>query len=93
MEHWKSTLELPIHTVDYEALVSSPESQIRQLVEFIGLHWEDACLQFHRSERIVRTASSGQVRQPIYSSSVGRWRRYEDFLQPLRFALEARWPG
>jgi Flp pilus assembly protein TadD len=92
MEHWKSALELPIYTVDYEALVSSPESQVRQLVEFMGLDWEDACLQFHRNERIVRTASSGQVRQPIYSSSVGRWRRYENFLQPLRFALEARWP-
>lgn len=93
MEHWKTTLELPIFTVDYESLVSSPGTQVRQLVEFMGLGWEKACLKPHHSERIVRTASSDQVRQPIYSSSVGRWRRYESYLDPLKTALEARWPG
>ena len=60
----------------------------RRIGGFCGLAWDDACLAFHRTERTVTTASLWQVRQPIYTSSVGRWTRYEDHLAPLRAALD-----
>jgi len=91
MAHWERVLDLAIHTVDYETLVSEPEAGARQLVEFLGLEWEDACLRFHESGRVVRTASHEQVRRPVYESSVGRWRSYGEWLGPLRKALEAPW--
>ena len=91
MEHWGRVLDLAIHTVRYEELVSEPEGGARALVDFLGLEWEDACLQFHRSNRVVRTASHEQVRRPVYSSSVGRWRTYDEWLGPLRAALDAPW--
>ncbi len=59
----------------------------RQLIEYCGLAWDDRCLAFHKIERAVLTASYSQVRQPIYSNSIGRWRRYEKHLGPLRNAL------
>ncbi len=91
MEHWRRVLELSIHTVDYEDLVSEPEVGARTMVEFLGLEWEDACLRFHESGRVVRTASHEQVRRPVYASSVGRWRHYGAWLGPLREALDAPW--
>ncbi len=91
MEHWQRQLALPIHVVDYERLVEDPDKQVRALVDFIGLPWDDACLDFHRRDRLIRTASYEQVRQPIYASSVGRWRRYEPWLAPLAAALKAPW--
>jgi Flp pilus assembly protein TadD len=93
MSHWHQVLDLPVCTLDYEALIESPEEHSRRLVEFMGLEWEEDCLRFHQSERIVRTASSHQVRKPIYSSSVGRWRDYAQWLGPLRRALQEPWPG
>ena len=71
----------------YEALVEDLEGGARRLVEHCGLPWDEACLSFHTTARPVRTASLAQVRQPIYSSSVGRWRRYEKELAPLMEAL------
>jgi hypothetical protein len=91
MDHWMETLSLPIQAVDYEQLVADPETGARTLVEFLGLDWEPACLDFHLSERIVQTASYEQVRQPVYTSSVGRWRPYEPWLGPLTKALAAPW--
>jgi len=91
MEHWQRQLALPIHVVDYELLVEDPDSHVPALVDFIGLPWDDACLDFHRSARLIRTASYEQVRQPIYASSVGRWRHYAPWLAPLATALEAPW--
>lgn len=95
MEHWQRTLSLPIHGVDYEQVIGDPEGQVRQLLAFVGLDWDDACLNFHRSRRVIRTASYEQVRQPLYRSSIGRWRHYEPWLAPLAAALEAPWisPG
>ncbi|MGD8978013.1 MAG: sulfotransferase [Gammaproteobacteria bacterium] len=95
MEHWQRELSLPIHAVDYEQLIEDPEGQVRQLLAFAGLDWDEACLNFHRSRRVIRTASYEQVRQPIYKSSIGRWRHYEPWLAPLAAALEAPWisPG
>jgi hypothetical protein len=70
-------------TVDYEALVADPEGESRRLIEFLGLDWEPACLDFHRSNRPVFSASIWQVRQPVFNRSIGRWRNYERHLQPL----------
>jgi len=67
--------------------VADQEAQSRRLIEYCGLEWDDACLDFHQSKRAVRTASMAQVRQPIYKSSVERWRPYEKFLGPLFDAL------
>jgi Flp pilus assembly protein TadD len=91
MEHWQAVLDLAIYTVEYEDLVSAPESGARAMIEYLGLEWEDACLRFHESGRVVRTASYDQVRRPVYVSSVGRWRRYDEWLGPLREALAAPW--
>jgi hypothetical protein len=66
--------------VDYERLVNNPESEARRLVAACGLEWEPGCLEFHRTERPVRTASVTQVRQPIYRKALGRWRRYAPYL-------------
>ena len=73
--------------VQYEEIVGNFEEQARRLVAHCGLEWSDACLAFHKTERDVRTASAAQVRQPIYHSSVGRWRRYADSLRPFLEAL------
>ena len=89
MAHWQTHLPLSMLTVDYEALVSDPESQSRRLIEFTGLDWDDRCLNFHRHARDVRTASVWQVRQPVYQSSLARWKAYEPWLAPLRESLAA----
>ncbi|MES1929287.1 TPR repeat-containing protein [Salinisphaera dokdonensis CL-ES53] len=87
MAHWQTALPLSMLTVDYEALVADPEAQSRRLIEFTGLDWDDRCLDFHRARRDVRTASVWQVRQPVYRSSVERWRAYAPWLGPLEAAL------
>src|SRR5690606_23283490 len=80
MRHWQSVLPLPIHELRYEALVESPEAEARSLVDFLGLDWEPACLEFHRSKRTVQTPSRWQVREPIHRRSSGRWQRHADSL-------------
>lgn len=75
--------------VSYEAIVADLEGQVRHMLDFCALPWDPRCLAFHENEAPVATASSVQVRSPIYASSVGRWRRYGDALAPLRAALEA----
>jgi len=88
MAHWREALPGRVIDVDHEALVADPERQIRWLVtEACGLGWNDAALRFHEASGPVRTASSGQVRQPIFTTSVARWRRYEAQLAPLFAAL------
>jgi tetratricopeptide (TPR) repeat protein len=88
MAHWHATLPPGvILDVPYEALVDDPEGWSRRILTHVGLPWDPRCLDFHRTERTVLTASSWQVRQPIGRGSVGRWRRYERFLGPLREAL------
>ena len=74
MDHWGSVLPAPIHDVDYEETVDDLESVARRLIAACGLEWDPACLEFHRNERPIRTASVTQVRQPIYTKSVARWR-------------------
>jgi tetratricopeptide (TPR) repeat protein len=88
-EHWRRVLPLSMLTIDYEELVADPERESRRLIEYLGLDWEPACLEFHRAERPVFSASLWQVRQPIFDRSVGRWRRYTQHLQPLLEVLAA----
>ena len=88
MAHWRATLPPEVLLeVRYEALVGDPEGWSRRMLAHIKLPWNPRCLDFHRTERPVLTASSWQVRQPIGRSSVGRWRRYQRHLGPLREAL------
>ncbi len=87
MEHWRGTLPLRLLEVDYEALVRDTESESRAIIRFLGLDWEEGCLAFHQSRRMVRTASKWQVRQPVYSASVGRAGRYAEELGRLAAAL------
>jgi tetratricopeptide (TPR) repeat protein len=88
MDHWNETLTGRVVEVAHEALVAEPEARIRWLVtEACGLAWDEACLRFHQTRRPVRTASVAQVRQPIFSTSLQRWRRYEKHLGPLFEAL------
>ena len=88
MAHWRATLPAGVMLdVPYELLVAEPEQWIRRMLAHIGLSWDARCLDFHRTERSVLTASAWQVRQPLSKASIGRWRRYERFLQPLLAAL------
>ncbi len=87
MAHWQSVLPGQILTVDYENLIANPQAICRNIIKHIGLDWEQQCLEFHNNRRHVQTASAWQVRQPLYNSSVGRWRNYEKYLHPLQQAL------
>jgi tetratricopeptide (TPR) repeat protein len=88
MEHWEAVLPPGVlKTVVYEDVVNDLEGSARQIIDFIGLPWDPACLSFHESVRPVKTASVVQVRKPVYSTSVERWRRYGAEIQPLIDAL------
>jgi tetratricopeptide (TPR) repeat protein len=87
MRYWQSLLPGRIYSCVYEELVADPPVQATRLVEATGLPWDDACLRFHEQSRPVLTPSRWQVRQPMYSGSIGRWRRYERWLAPLIRAL------
>ena len=84
---WKQALDLPILDVGYEALVADPEGQSRRIIDFAGLDWRPECLEPNRTQRSVLTASQWQVHQPIYTGSVDRWRRYEQWLAPMIDAM------
>ncbi|HYM32018.1 MAG TPA: tetratricopeptide repeat protein [Candidatus Cybelea sp.] len=90
IDHWHRALPLKMLDVQYETLVAALEPESRRLIEFLGLPWEEQCLEFHRTERVVSTASFWQVRQPLYDRSVGRWRNYERHLGPLLEGLSGR---
>ena len=84
MQHWRESLPAGrILDVRYEDMVNDFEAQARRLVAYCGLDWRDACLNFHETDRAVRTASASQVRKPVYKTSMGRWRKYEAYLKPL----------
>lgn len=88
MDHWQTVLPGRVLDVHYEAMVAGQEAQTRRLIEHCGLSWEDACLRFYETDRAVNTASSEQVRQPIYAGSIHSWRRFEAHLEPLIEVLE-----
>ncbi|MBS0570109.1 MAG: sulfotransferase [Proteobacteria bacterium] len=87
MAHFDAVLPGRIHRVHYEAMVNHTENEVRRLLDYCGLPFEDACLRFFDNERPVRTASSEQVRQPIYRDGVDQWRHFEAWLDPLKAAL------
>lgn len=89
MAHWRRVLPQMLE-VQYEELVTDPEPQIRRLIDFCGLPWDESVLRFHQAARTVRTASVSQVRRPIYESAIGRWQHYGRHLLPLYAELEGR---
>ncbi len=89
MEHWRSVLPIRIHEVCYEDLIANQEGVSRDLVAHCGLKWDERCLAFHKTRRAIRTASTNQVRKPLSTKSIGRWKHYEAHLGPLLQALSA----
>lgn len=87
MDHWDRVLPGKVLRVQYEDVVDDLETQVRRLLDFCGLPFEAACIEFHQTERAVRTASSEQVRQPIFRTGVDQWEKYSDYLDPLRAVL------
>ena len=88
MAHWKSVTDLQIMDVPYEETVANLDDRARALLTFLDLPWNDQVLSFHENERAVQTPSRWQVRQPVYKSSVARWRHYQRHLHPLTEAVE-----
>ncbi len=93
MAHWREVVPDSMIEVDYESVVNEPEVQTRRLLDFCGLGFDRRCLDFQKTKRAVRTTSSWQVRQPLYRTSIARWRHYEEQLEPLRSALAAEKSG
>ena len=88
MDHWDEVLPGVVLHVQYEEVVADLETQVRRILQYLQLPWEDSCLNYHQSDRAVRTASSEQVRQPIYTSGIGYWRHYDSQLEELKEVLE-----
>ena len=88
MSHWENLFPGEIFTVKYEELVMHQERVSKQLIDYLGLAWDEKCLDFHNNERDVRTISNMQVRQPMYKNSINRWKPYEKRLQPLIEVLQ-----
>lgn len=87
MAHWDEVLPDRVLRVEHEAVVADLEGQVRRMLDYLELPFESACLNFHETQRSVRTPSSEQVRQPIYSDSLEQWRSYEPWLDALATAL------
>jgi hypothetical protein len=87
MAHWMDVLEIPVLDVRYEDVVDDLEGSAREMLGFCELGWSETCLDFHASNRFVKTLSYDQVRRPIYRSSIDRWKHYRQFLDPLVDAL------
>ena len=87
MDHFDHVLPGRVHRVIYEDMVADTEAEVRRLLDYLGLPFEEACLRFFETDRGVRTASSEQVRRPIYREGLDHWRNYESWLGPLRDAL------
>ena len=88
MQHWDAVLPGKVLRMQYEEVVDDVEAQVRRMLAYCGLPFEDNCLAFYRNDRAVRTASSEQVRQPIYRDSMDQWRHFERHLEPLRQGLK-----
>ena len=87
MRHWDAVLPGRVLRVWYEDVVRDLEANVRRILEFCGLEFEPACVEFYKVHRAVATASSEQVRRPIFREGLGQWRNYEPWLAPLRSAL------
>jgi tetratricopeptide (TPR) repeat protein len=89
MAHWRGVLPGGLLEIDYESLTRDTEAAVRRMLDWVGLPWDERCLAPHRSERLVRTASVSQVREPVYTRSVARWRHYAHALRPVTDRLAA----
>lgn len=89
MNHWHSVLPGKVLHVQHEDVLDDLEGQVRRMLDYLGLAFEPACLEFHTTERDVRTASAAQVRQPLNRKGVDAWRPFDAHLQPLKNALGA----
>jgi hypothetical protein len=88
MAHWRGSMPADaMLEIRYEELIDDFETHARRLIAYVGLEWDPACLEFHRTQRPIRTASVAQVRRPIYKTSIGRWKGHEQRLKPLLEAL------
>src|SRR3546814_7903208 len=88
MDHCDAVLPGRVHRVIHERLLDNPEAEVRALLAYLGLEFEEACMDFHTNARAVRTASSEQVRRPINRDGVGQWQPYDQWLGPLRARSE-----
>jgi len=89
MGHWDRVLPGKVLRVHYEHVVADLESQVRRILEFLGLPFEESCLDYYRTDRSIRTPSSEQVRQPIYQTGLEQWHHYEPYLGVLKRELAA----
>src|SRR5262249_53069649 len=87
MAHWDRVLPGKIHRVQHERMIEDTEGEVRRLLDYCGLPFEEACLRFYENERAVRTASAHQVRQPIFREGLDQWRHFEPWLDPLKAVL------
>jgi len=88
MRYWKNVFADRIYEVSYEKLTEEPELVVRGLLDNLGLEWEPQCLEFHKNISSVATASTMQVRQPLYRTSVGRWKNYANQLEDLKLIFD-----
>ena len=88
-DYWLQRFPGRIHVVQYEELVTNPEANIRKLLDYCRLEWEDQCLEFHQSRRPVKTASRGQVQQKMYTTAVDKWKIAAPYIQEMLDAIEA----
>jgi tetratricopeptide (TPR) repeat protein len=87
MAHWENVLSIRYYDQSYEELVYNQHESSRKLIDFCGLEWDEKCIDFHQSGRVIKTASYYQVRQPMYKQAIDKWRKYEKHLGPLKNAL------
>ena len=87
MAHWDEVLPGFVLTVKHEDVVDDLEKQVRRMLDFCGLEFEQSCIDFHKTKRNIKTPSSEQVRQPIYKSATEQWRHFEQYLAPLKKVL------
>ncbi|MGB5259878.1 MAG: sulfotransferase [Gammaproteobacteria bacterium] len=88
MRHYRDELKIPMLEVKYEELVNETDRVTRGMLDFCGLDWDERCLRYYETERVVRTASYNQVREPVYTRSVGRWKHYAKYLDDLKVSLQ-----
>ena len=84
MNFWRDVAPENIYDLNYQSLTAAPRETLEPLLHFLGLEWDDNCLQYYKTDNRVRTASVWQVRQPLYQKAKGRWQNYEDALTPLK---------
>tara|TARA_A100000164_G_C21817657_1_gene728706 strand:- start:880 stop:1167 length:288 start_codon:yes stop_codon:yes gene_type:complete len=91
MNHWMNLFKSDIYVLDHEKLINNQENYSREILDYCGLSWEPACLEFYKNRRKVQTASNEQVREPINKKSVSAWKKYDKILEPLKKSLDEKY--